>query len=165
MQKRYRIYAVKEDLHALSVIPGDLIIERGLSILRRLPRNYITSVFTEEAPLIVRNEGSGRYVASILWDKVVSDRKSREGLNGIIKGFSTLSDALVYLMDVSMEKSLPNPWETIYFWLHTKVLGRSPVVDQEAEVVMEPKLVGLMNFLRRKILAYQLIYLKDEGLV
>ncbi len=165
MHRRYRIYVVKEDLHTLSLVPGDLIIEKGLSILKKLPRSYIINIFAEEAPLIVRSEGSGKYVASILGDKVISERKSEEGIGGIMRGFSTLSDALVYLMDTSMDKSLPNPWETIYFWLHVKVLGKSPVMDQEVEVAMEPKLVGLLNFLRRKILAYQLIYLKNEGLV
>ncbi len=164
MRPRYKVYAVGDDIINIPSFPGDPVVEEGLSILRKLNRVYLVNIFSEEAPLIVRDEGSGNYVASLLWKEVIEERKSDESIYWILKGFSTMADALVYLMDASMGTNLPEELESIYFWLHERILER-PVTGQRVKVEMEPRLMGRLNFVRRKVLAYQLIYLKKKGLV
>ncbi len=76
----------------------------------------------------------------------------------LLRGFSTHSDLLVYLMDASLNTTLDAELEEIHWWLLSKYgMLSSPVEELNA------RLMGRLNYLRRRVLSYQLTYLMREG--
>ncbi|GEM_PF-2495940 len=155
-----KVVPIGRELLDMPFLPGDPIIERAQGILRRAPPSFIAELLPKEAPLIVFDEATGRKIADMMEDRVIGERSSESGRMDLMRGFSTHSDLLVYLMDASLNTTLDDELERIHRWL----LSRYGMLSGPSEE-LGVRLVGRLNYLRRRVLSYQLTYLVREGVL
>ncbi len=79
----------------------------------------------------------------------------------VMRGFSTHADLLVYPMDISLNTGLDGEMGRIHRWL----LSRYGMLSVSGSVELDTRLFGRLNYLRRRLLSYQLIFLVEEGII